>query len=370
MMNKTRIGDDEALPLGGTIGILGGGQLGRMLALAASPLGFRCHVYSATTGPAFDVCVEGMTAKYEDRAALAEFAKSVDVVTYEFENIPVSTVEFLSQFCPVRPNPRALEVSQDRLVEKQFLQKCGAKVAGFAAIETGAELEEALAEFGGNGVLKTRRFGYDGKGQVMLRAEKPMPAVEAVNELGNVPLILEELIPFSREVSVIAVRGLNGETCSYDVAENVHENHILKTSTLPANLTDETKADARLIAEKILSELEYVGTMGVEFFVVDEGGETRLLVNEIAPRVHNSGHWTMDACSYSQFEQHMRAVAGWPLQPCDRHADVVMTNLLGDDIHKWADYAKERNVHFHDYAKHQVKAGRKMGHINRLSPIG
>jgi len=177
--------------------------------------------------------------------------------------------------------------------------------------------------------LKTRRFGYDGKGQVMLRANKPITASEAVNQLGNVPLILEELIPFSREVSVIAVRGLKGETCSYDVAENVHENHILKTSTLPANLTDKAKADARQIAEKILSELEYVGTMGVEFFVVDDGGESRLLVNEIAPRVHNSGHWTMDACPYSQFEQHMRAVAGWPLQPCDRHSDVVMTNLLG-----------------------------------------
>lgn len=361
--NKSAI---DQLPLGATIGILGGGQLGRMLALAGSPLGFRCHVFSPTTGPAFDVCVEGMTAKYEDRAALAEFAKSVDVITYEFENIPVSTVEFLEQFCPVRPNPNALKVSQDRLSEKKFLQKCGAKVARFAAIETADDLDEALNEFGGNGVLKTRRFGYDGKGQVMLRADKPIAAQEAVDQLGNVPLILEELVSFAREVSVIAARGVNGEKCSYDVAENVHENHILKTSTVPAHLATNAKVEARSIAETILEELNYVGAMGVEFFVVEENNTTQLLVNEIAPRVHNSGHWTMNACAYSQFEQHMRAIAGWPLQPTNRHADVVMTNLLGDDIHNWADYAAQPHVHFHDYAKHDAREGRKMGHINRL----
>lgn len=358
---------DTQLKLGSTIGILGSGQLGRMIALAASPLGFRCHVYCPTTGPAFDVCVEGMTAKYEDRAALAEFAKGVDVITYEFENIPIETVEFLSQFCPVRPNPNALQVSQDRLSEKKFIQSCGARVARFAPVDSAGDLETALQAFGGNGVLKTRRFGYDGKGQIMLRADNPIKASDAIDQLGNVPLILEELIGFSKEVSVIGVRGIDGATCSFDVAENVHENHILKTSTVPASIPDDTNTQAGQIAEKILSALDYIGAMGVEFFVLEEDGKTQLIVNEIAPRVHNSGHWTMDACAYSQFELHVRAICGWPLQPTDRHSNVVMTNLIGDNINEWPDYAAVKNAHFHDYAKHDARKGRKMGHVNTLT---
>jgi len=359
-----------ATPLkpGSTIGILGSGQLGRMLALAASPLGFRCHVYCPTTGPAFDVCVEGMTAKYEDRAALAEFAKAVDVITYEFENIPIETVEFLSQFCPVRPNPAALKVSQDRLTEKTFLESCGARVARFAPVNTPDDLEAALKAFGGNGVLKTRRFGYDGKGQIMLRAQAPLAASEAIDALGNVPLILEELIDFSKEVSVIGVRGIDGASCSFDVAENVHEHHILKTSTVPADIPETTNRQAGQVAQKILAALDYVGAMGVEFFVVEAADGPQLIVNEIAPRVHNSGHWTMDACFYSQFELHVRAICGWPLQTTMRHSNVVMTNLLGEDIHRWEQYAHAPNVHFHDYAKHDARDGRKMGHINALTP--
>lgn len=358
---------DTQLKLGSTIGILGSGQLGRMLALAANPLGFRCHVYCPTTGPAFDVCVEGMTAKYEDKAALAEFAKGVDVITYEFENIPIETVEFLSQFCPVRPNPNALQVSQDRLTEKNFLQNCGTRVARFTAVDSAEDLDKALQILGGNGVLKTRRFGYDGKGQIMLRANAPITATQAIDQLGNVPLILEELIGFTKEVSVIGVRGIDGATCSFDVAENVHENHILKTSTVPATISDSTNREARNIAEKILGALEYIGAMGVEFFVLEENGKTQLVVNEIAPRVHNSGHWTMDACAYSQFELHIRAICGWPLQPTDRHSNVVMTNLLGDNINHWPEYAAMENAHFHDYAKHDARDGRKMGHINVLT---
>lgn len=350
-----------------TIGILGSGQLGRMLALAASPLGFRCHVYCPTTGPAFDICDKGTTAQYEDKAALEEFAKAVDVITYEFENIPVETVEFLSQFCPVRPNPNALEVSQDRLSEKQFIQNCGVRVARHKAVDNAPDLETALQEFGGNGVLKTRRFGYDGKGQIMLRANAPMAADQAIKQLSNGPLILEELIPFSKEVSVIGVRGTNGTTCSFDVAENVHENHILKTSTVPASIPEATNKEAGQIAEKILNALNYVGAMGVEFFVIEEDGKTQLIVNEIAPRVHNSGHWTMDACAYSQFELHIRAICGWPLQPTERHSNVVMTNLLGEAINQWGDYAAQKNAHFHDYAKHDARAGRKMGHVNVLT---
>ena len=360
---------DAQLKPGSTIGILGGGQLGRMLAQAASPLGFRCHAFCPTTGPAFDVCVEGMLAKYEDKAALAEFAKAVDVITYEFENIPIETVEFLTQFAPVRPNPNALEVSQDRLVEKKFIQDCGARVARFHAIDSADDLKAALKDFIGNGVLKTRRFGYDGKGQIMLRANQPIEAETAIEQLGNVPLILEELIPFTKEVSVIGVRALNGETGSFDVAENVHENHILKTSTVPASIPEKTNKEAGEIAEKILTALDYVGAMGVEFFVTSDAGKTELIVNEIAPRVHNSGHWTMDACSYSQFELHIRAICGWPLQPTQRHSNVVMTNLLGDNINQWADYAGKTNAHFHDYAKHDAREGRKMGHVNVLSPL-
>lgn len=358
---------DKQLKLGATIGILGGGQLGRMLALAASPLGFRCHVYCPTTGPAFDVCVEGMTAKYEDRAALAEFAKGVDVITYEFENIPIETVEFLSQFCPVRPNPNALQVSQDRLSEKKFIESCGARVARFAPVDSADDLTTALEAFGGNGVLKTRRFGYDGKGQIMLHADNPIFASDAIKQLGNVPLILEELIPFTKEVSVIGVRGIDGATCSFDVAENVHENHILKTSTVPASIPEETNSEAGEIAETILNALDYIGAMGVEFFVIEEDGKTQLIVNEIAPRVHNSGHWTMDACHYSQFELHVRAICGWPLQPTNRHSNVIMTNLIGDNINDWAKHARIENAHFHDYAKHGARAGRKMGHVNALS---
>lgn len=355
---------------GSTIGILGSGQLGRMLALAASPLGFRCHVFCPSTGPAFDVCVEGMSAKYEDKAALAEFAKNVDVITYEFENIPVETVEFLAQFRPVRPNPNALEVSQDRLTEKTFLTNCGARVARFSAIDTAAELEEALASFGGNGVLKTRRFGYDGKGQIMLRADQPIPPQKAIDELGHVPLILEELVGFTKEISVIGVRGLDGTSASYDAAENVHENHILKTSTVPAGIPAATRASAGRIAEKILTALDYIGAMGIEFFVVEEAGETQLIVNEIAPRVHNSGHWTQDACPYSQFEQHIRAICGWPLQSTERHSNAVMTNLLGAEIGNWLHYAGQDGAHFHDYAKNDARPGRKMGHVNTLTPRG
>lgn len=359
----------EALPPGSTIGILGSGQLGRMIALAASPLGFRAHAYSPTIGPTHDVCAEGTLAKYEDKAALEVFAKSVDVITYEFENIPVETVKFLTRFCPVRPNPTALEVSQDRLSEKTFLEACGAEVAQYRAVDTQKDLMSALQEFNGNGVLKTRRFGYDGKGQIMLRAGDKTDFGAVLDALGNVPLILEELVSYSSEVSVIAVRGIGGEIRSFDAAENTHENHILKTSTVPADLPQATKEKASRIAGQILTKLDYVGSMGIEFFVVKRDGSIRLLVNEIAPRVHNSGHWTMDACGYSQFDQHVRAICGWPLQSTQRHFDAVMYNLLGDDIKDWLDYAGKTDTHFHDYAKREARVGRKMGHVNVLSSL-
>ncbi len=352
---------------GSAIGILGSGQLGRMLAIAASSLGFRCQVFCPTTGPAFDICVGGMTAKYEDKAALAEFAKSVDVITYEFENIPVETVEYLSQFCTVYPKPNALKVSQDRLIEKNFLLDCGVDVARFYDVTSIENLNKGLYDFSGNGVLKTRRFGYDGKGQIMLLEKEPISPVEAMNELGNVPLILEELVAFEKEVSIIAIRGVNGDVFAFDIAENVHQNHILKTSTVPADIDDALNVKAKEIAHNIITRLDYVGAMGIEFFVVTKHGKQNLVVNEIAPRVHNSGHWTMDAATHSQFEQHIRAICGWPLANARRHSNVVMENLLGTDINDWQFYASQEDVHFHDYAKNDARPGRKMGHINKLS---
>ncbi|MEM8838606.1 MAG: 5-(carboxyamino)imidazole ribonucleotide synthase [Pseudomonadota bacterium] len=357
---------DIALPPGARIGILGSGQLGRMLALAAAPLGLRTHVYCPSTGPAFDVCVEGTTAKYEDRATLAEFAKTVDVVTYEFENIPVETVSFLSQFTKVRPGPRALEVSQDRLLEKTFMRDLGIAVADFHPVDSTDDLSQALEVFSGSGVLKTRRFGYDGKGQIMIRPGSTLTPLAALADLGNVPLILERLIPFEKEVSVIGVRSANGEIACFDLAENVHENHILKTSTVPADAPQEIAEEAKAVATKILTELDYIGAIGVEFFLLEQGAETRLLVNEIAPRVHNSGHYTMDACATSQFEQHIRAIVGWPLGNTARHSDVVMTNLLGTEIHNWFEHVSDQTAHFHDYAKREAREGRKMGHVNHL----
>jgi 5-(carboxyamino)imidazole ribonucleotide synthase len=355
----------EALPPGSTIGIVGGGQLGRMLALAAAPLGFRCHVLSPEAeSPAFDVAAAATVAEYDDDAALAAFARAVDVVTYEFENIPVATVERLARNVPVRPGVAPLAVSQDRVSEKSFLNGLGIATAGFAAVDDRPSLDRALATLGLPAVLKTRRLGYDGKGQAVIRwADEAGAALAAMR---GAPSVLERFVSFSREISVIAVRALDGTVAAYDPAENVHRGGILHTSTLPARVRPETAAAARRIATSILQALAYVGVIGVEFFVVGEGEGETLLVNEIAPRVHNSGHWTQDACAVSQFENHIRAVAGWPLGPTGRHADVVMTNLIGADVEAWARLAAEPGARLHLYGKRAARPGRKMGHVNRL----
>jgi len=357
------------LPPGSTIGILGGGQLGRMLALAAARLGLRCHIYSPEPeSPAFDVAAVRTVAAYEDGDALDAFARAVDVVTYEFENVDVASAERLARRVTVRPGARALAVSQDRLTEKSFLRDLGIETAPFTAVDDLGALAEALDALGRPAVLKTRRFGYDGKGQVRI-APVGEPA-DALAAIGGKPAILEGLVRFSREVSVIAVRAVDGAVACYDMAENVHRAGILHSSTVPARIAPATAQQGRVIAGKIMEGLDYVGVLGVEFFVVGGGpGEAmteRLVVNEIAPRVHNSGHWTQDACAVSQFENHIRAIAGWPLGPTTRHADAVMTNLIGDDAENWSVLAGDGEARLHLYGKREAWSGRKMGHVNRL----
>jgi 5-(carboxyamino)imidazole ribonucleotide synthase len=356
----------NALAPGATIGILGGGQLGRMLALDAARLGLKCHIYCPDTGPAFDVSAAHTQAAYEDEAALAEFAGKVDLVTYEFENVPARTAEVIAKLKPLYPDARALATTQDRLAEKTFLKNLGVPLADFAEVNTHADLEAAVKKLGRPSVLKTRRFGYDGKGQTMIRDGVALDAAFAA--IGGQPGVLEAFVPFEREVSVVAARGRNGQFAAFDVAENVHEHHILKTSTVPANLSAEAQREALKLAEKIVAALDYVGVIGVEMFVVKDGGRDRILINELAPRVHNSGHWTQDGAETSQFEQHIRAIAGWPLGSPKRLGRAVMTNLLGEEALGWQGLAGEPGTHIHLYGKGAPRSGRKMGHVNRITP--
>ncbi len=352
----------DPLPPGATIGILGGGQLGRMLSVAASRLGYRCHIYEpGANPPAGDVAHRVTTAPYEDEAALRAFAEAVDVVTYEFENVPTAALDLIESLRPIRPNRRALAVSQDRIAEKDFLSGLGLQTAPYHAVNDARDLEAAIAAIGTPAILKTTRLGYDGKGQARLSA--PEDAAAALAAMKGAPAVLEGFVSFEREVSVIAARGLSGEVSAYDPGENVHRAGILHTTTLPARLTPAQRTDAVLIAARILNALDYVGVLGVELFVTPRG----LLVNEIAPRVHNSGHWTQTGCAVDQFEQHIRAVAGWPLGDGKRHSDVTMLNLIGDDIAQVPQIAREPNAALHLYGKAEARPGRKMGHVNRIT---
>ncbi|SCB12053.1 5-(carboxyamino)imidazole ribonucleotide synthase [Rhizobium hainanense] len=346
-----------------TIGIIGGGQLGRMLAMAAARLNFRTVILEPQVDcPAAHVANAQIVAAYDDAAALAELAKRCDVVTYEFENVPVAAAEDLALQVTVYPPPKALEMAQDRLTEKSFINGCSIPTARFHAVDSQADLETALADFGGQGVLKTRRLGYDGKGQRVYRSAADS-AEGGYAALGSVPLILESFVSFEREISIIAARGSDGKVACYDPAENVHRNGILHTSTLPASISEQTAAEARKAAEKILTALGYVGVIGIEFFVLADGS---LIANEMAPRVHNSGHWTEAACVISQFEQHIRAVAGLPLGNPDRHSDCVMTNLIGDDILALPEWLRLDDTLVHLYGKTEARSGRKMGHVTQL----
>lgn len=351
----------EALRPGATIGILGGGQLGRMLTVAAARLGYVTHIYEPDANPpAGQVADRVTTAPYDDAKALAAFAASVDVITYEFENIPTEALDLLETHRPIHPGREALQVSHDRLTEKTFLQGLGLKTAPFADITDLNSLHAAVAEIGTPAILKTRRFGYDGKGQARLKTPEDAEAAHA--DMAGAPAILEGFVNFSHEVSVIAARGLDGQVACFDPGENVHRDGILHTTTVPARLAPAQRTDAVLLAANILNALDYVGVLGVELFVTPEG----LIVNEIAPRVHNSGHWTQNGCAVDQFEQHIRAVAGWPLGDGQRHSDVVMENLIGSDMERVPDLARERDVALHLYGKAEVKPGRKMGHFNRV----
>jgi 5-(carboxyamino)imidazole ribonucleotide synthase len=350
----------EPLPPGSRIGILGGGQLGRMLAIAAARLGMRTHVYEpAADAPAAQVANAATVAAYDDPEALAAFAAAVDVVTYEFENVALAAVDALAARVPVRPGRRALEAAQDRIAEKAFLNGIGLATAPWAEVDGPEALAAAMARLGAPAVLKTRRLGYDGKGQV--RLDRGASAGEAWTAIGGAPAVLEGFVGFEREISVIAARGLDGAVVAFDPGENEHRDGILHRTTVPARIPPSLALDAVLIAGRILNALDYVGVIGVELFVTDGG----LLVNEFAPRVHNSGHWTEAGCLVDQFEQHVRAICGWPLGDGARHSDAEMLNLIGAAV---GEAPSIRGARVQLYGKAEARAGRKMGHVIRIAP--
>ena len=359
----------------GTIGILGGGQLGRMLAMAAARLGINCHIYCPEQdAPASAVSAKTTIASYTDAASLERFGRAVDAVTYEFENVPAETVEILTRAgAVVAPGAKALAVAQDRLIEKQFARSLGAATAPFEAVDSPDDLAAALKRIGRPAILKTRRLGYDGKGQTVIRsadADTGRTWREATEkawaEIGARPSILEGYVDFAFELSVIGARAGNGEIALYDSPRNEHEDGILRRSSVPSGASEATVRMAADITRKLLEALDYVGVVGVEFFALKDGA---VAVNEFAPRVHNSGHWTTDACAVSQFEQHIRAVAGWPLGNSARHSDAVMENLLGDEAARWETLAQEARASIHLYGKRDAAPGRKMGHVTRIKPL-
>ncbi|WP_237153102.1 5-(carboxyamino)imidazole ribonucleotide synthase [Oryzibacter oryziterrae] len=356
----------DPLKPGAIIGILGGGQLGRMIALAAARLGLRSHIYCPDAqSPAFDVAYAHTIAAYDDEAALAAFAEAVDVVTYEFENVPARTAEIIAARAPLFPDARALATSQDRIVEKSFLRDAGVAVAPFAAVDIPDDLAAAMAITGLPAILKTRRFGYDGKGQ--RKVDTPSELAAALAELGGRDCILEGLVPFVMEVSAIVVRAQSGDCHVYDIGENVHVHHILKETRVPAAISEATNAAAKVLARRIADELGYVGVLGVEMFVVRDATGERLLVNELAPRVHNSGHWTEDGAVTSQFENHARAIAGWPIGSVRTIAPTRMDNLIGFEADAWEKILSDPTARLHLYGKSEARAGRKMGHVNYVS---
>lgn len=347
------------LKAGATIGILGGGQLGRMLASAAAQLGFDVAIYCPESDcPAARVAARHTIGAYDELEPLKAWAETCDVVTYEFENVPVIAAEALIEagVC-VRPGSKALEVSQDRFIEKSFLKSCGIATADFADIERADDVSEAIVRFGGQGILKTRRDGYDGKGQARLETGDDFES--AHKSLGYAPCILEALVPFFCEVSVIIARDSDGATACYDLPRNEHVNGILRRSIVPAQIEAEVAQSARDAAASLVHALNYVGVLALEFFVLEDGS---LLANEFAPRVHNSGHWTPEACATGQFEQHIRAVAGWPLGDVTRFHNVEMSNLLGDEALASPGTLLEQAA-LTLYGKRDAKPGRKMGHV-------
>ncbi|MEM9782472.1 MAG: 5-(carboxyamino)imidazole ribonucleotide synthase [Pseudomonadota bacterium] len=357
-------GPAAPLPPGSTVGILGGGQLGRMLAIAAARLGLHAHIFDPDpAAPAAEVAQSHTPASWTDHGALLDFAAAVDVATYEFENVPLETASTVAGAVTLHPRVRALEVAQDRAQEKRFLQEIGLAVAPWAEVDGPEEISTAAEATGLPAILKTRRLGYDGKGQV--RLADGFDAAAAWETVGGAPSVLEGFVPFTAELSVIVARGAHGRVEAYDPGRNEHEGGILRRTTVPSGLPGRLVQDAVLAAGRIASALDYVGVMGVEFFAAPSG----LIVNEIAPRVHNTGHWTIEACATDQFAQHIRAIAGWPLGAATRHADAVMDNLIGEDAADWARLAGRSGSALHLYGKAAIRPGRKMGHVTTLSAL-
>jgi 5-(carboxyamino)imidazole ribonucleotide synthase len=349
---------------GGTIGILGGGQLGRMTALAAARLGYRCHIFAdEPDSPAAQVCGAATVAEFSDQEALERFAGAVDIITFEFENIPAGAVRRVAALKPVLPRPEILEIAQDRLREKDFLRSINVETTAYREISGPTVLLRAMHDFGYPAVLKTVRLGYDGKGQVTLTPE--IKAEEAWRRMGGEIGILESFVDFSCEISVIVARGANGAWATYPPVENQHVNHVLDTTIAPARIRVDTAMRAEAITRRVAEKLDLVGVLAVEMFVTQAG---ELLVNEIAPRPHNSGHWTIDACFTSQFEQLVRAICGLPLGSVEHHSDAVMQNLLGSDVANWRDALNDPLAKLHLYGKTEIQPGRKMGHVTRLIP--
>ena len=352
----------KPVPPGGVIGIIGGGQLGRMLAMATARLGLKAAIYNdEQNAPAFQVTPLQLAARYDERNMLTAFAEICDVITFEFENLPSESIAYLAGLKPLHPGQRALETTQDRLTEKNFVQSLGLRTAPFAPVSSKDDAALAFAHLGGPAILKTRRLGYDGKGQAKVASAED--AVRAFENFKAAPAILEGFVDFAFEASVVAARSADGAFAAYDPPENIHEHHILRRSIVPGRLGKAQADEAKAIARTIAEALDYVGVLTVELFVGQDGA---LTVNEIAPRVHNSGHWTIEACACSQFEQHIRAVAGWPLGDPTRHADAVMENIIGAEADAWESLARSGALHL--YGKREARPGRKMGHVTRLKP--
>lgn len=359
----------RTIPPGSTIGIVGGGQLGRMIAIAAAQLGYRSHIFAPeASGPAADVSVGWTQAAYEDGDALARFAQGVDVITYEFENVPSAAVALLAGLGHVHPNARALGIAQERLAEKGFVADLGGRTAPYAAVNDRAGLTAAVARIGAPAILKTTRFGYDGKGQARIMAATPEVLDRAWADIAGQPAVLEGFVRFDHEFSVILVRGHDGALRFWDSPHNVHREGILATSTVPAPAVVQVQVPAaRAIAAKVAEALDYVGVLTLEFFAGADGP----IFNEMAPRVHNSGHWTIEGAIASQFENHVRAICGLPLGSTDLvTAGAMMANLIGAQAHDWPAILADETAHLHLYGKNEARPGRKMGHVTRLRLTG
>lgn len=353
------------LPPLSTIGILGGGQLGRMLAIAAADMGYHVHIYCPEEdSPAAEVARYCTVGTYNDIRKLKDFAKKLDVITYEFENIPAEPIAIIAEHVGIFPSPQILAVSQHRLLEKQTIKDMGVETTPFMAVSNLDDLQVAVSKLGLPSVLKTSKMGYDGKGQVVLRLVDDIK--QSWDRLASDELILEAFVDFSMEISVIVARDMNGNVSCYQPVQNIHKHHILHETIVPAPISLELATDAENIARKLAVGLDLVGLLAVEMFVTSDN---KILVNEIAPRPHNSGHWTLDAAVTSQFEQTIRAVCGLNLGSTDRLCKARMQNIIGDDINNWQKYSAQKNAKLHLYGKKETKLGRKMGHVTFLGQM-